>query len=152
MIPRSRLFTIVAAILFFSLLPPSERTEKVQVGGKRERQVNFVSNQHELDSLPVVSRNYLASPDSVLRLRIRPGVGELFRSNSGRATLIEVALRNTGRDTLVLVLPGDGSLDSARTPILRWEISDSTGKSLALKPLRRNCGNINPLAAQEVFE
>lgn len=152
MIPRSRLYTILAAILFITLLLPDQRAEvKVNISAKRVRPSKFVSNEREFDSLPVVSRSYLAPPDSVLRLRIRPGIGELFRRNTGRSTLIEVALRNTGPDTLVLVLPGGGSFEKRRTPILRWEIRDSGGRSASLRPFF-SCGNINPLGADEVFE
>src|SRR6266850_3960972 len=152
MIPRSRLYTILAAIFFITLLLPIERADvKVNVSGKRDRRVNFVSNERELDSLPVLSRNYLAPPDSVLRLRIRPGTGERFRRNTGRSAAIEVALRNTGPDTLVLVLPGDGSFEKRRTPVLRWEIRDSGGKPASPRPFFA-CGNINPLGADEVFE
>jgi len=64
--------------------------------------------------------------------------------------VFEVSVRNSGRATITLVEPGDGSGNGRRTPITTWEV-ELVGSSYSA-PKLGYCGNINPLTAGEVFE
>jgi hypothetical protein len=60
----------------------------------------------------------------------------------GERPQFRAELINAGKEPIVIVLPGDGSIVGWRTPIVRW------------KPHMRNerwCGNINALKADEVI-
>jgi hypothetical protein len=79
-------------------------------------------------------------------------------------------LRNDGDRPLTLVMPGDGSLEGWRTPVIRWVFTpDDAGATPHLDcmateltagpelgaevpvPLPRGCGNINGIRRDEVF-
>ena len=85
-------------------------------------------------------------PDTI-KLSIRSSVGKLVRPGN----LIEVSIYNAGSDTVVLPLPGDGSFQGWRTPLMGWEIREAGGPLLKQEPVGR-CGNINPLGPNEVFQ
>ena len=53
------------------------------------------------------------------------------------------ALVNRSVQPVTIVLPGDGSSDGMRTPIVRWTPATTVGRS---------CGNINRLRSEEVLE
>jgi hypothetical protein len=64
--------------------------------------------------------------------------------------LFKVRIRNRGSGPVVLVMPGDGSEDGRRTPIVKWQV-ELVG-SLYKPPKVGRCGNINALVPDEVFE
>lgn len=58
------------------------------------------------------------------------------------------SLINHGAEPVVVVLPGDGSSVGWRTPIVRWSV---TGEAGEVEPWSGGrCGNVNPLAPDEV--
>jgi len=91
--------------------------------------------------------------DSTIKLSIRSVAGKTVHRIKKRRPpeWIEVTLHNTDRDTVILVLPGDGSYWGQRTPLMNWEIHALGGAPLGRTPVGL-CGNINPLHAQEVFK
>ena len=67
---------------------------------------------------------------------------------------IKVRINNVGSVPVTLVLPGDGSEVSWRTPTIRWELKplDATDANSKLPlHLGRRCGNINQLDPRVVF-
>jgi hypothetical protein len=62
----------------------------------------------------------------------------------GDVPQITATLVNNGKQTVVLVEPGDGSADGWRTPRIAWSFRPGRGQ-------RMRCGNINALKADEVF-
>jgi hypothetical protein len=62
--------------------------------------------------------------------------------DSGAPLTCSADLVNDGAQPVTIVLPGDGSFDGWRTPILRWHPP--------FHSLGRDCGNINPLEPSEV--
>ncbi len=90
--------------------------------------------------------------DSTIKLSIRSVAGKTVHRTKKRwpPDWIEVTLHNTDRDTVTLVLPGDGSYWGWRTPLMDWEVREAGGPPLKRTPLAL-CGNINPLRAGEVF-
>jgi hypothetical protein len=61
------------------------------------------------------------------------------------STSFIATLTNSGADPVALVMPGDGSLEGYRTPIVEWLFTPRTRIAGSF------CGNINPLTAGEVF-
>jgi hypothetical protein len=61
---------------------------------------------------------------------------------------ITACLTNDGKRTLRLVMPGDGSLEGWRTPVIEWTFSPGNMDTV-LK--WRGCGNVNGIRAGEVF-
>jgi carboxypeptidase family protein len=94
-----------------------------------------------------------APPDSTIRLSIRSTAGGTVHTlaKPWPPDWIEVTLQNTGRDTVTLVLPGDGSDCGRRTPLLEWNVRELGGPALDRMGIGV-CGNINPLYANEVFK
>lgn len=90
--------------------------------------------------------------DSTIRLSIRSVAGKTVHRTKKRSPpdWIEVTLHNTDRDTVTLVLPGDGSYWGWRTPLMDWEVRAPGGPRLERTPVAL-CGNINPLHADQVF-
>jgi len=89
--------------------------------------------------------------DSTIKLSIRSVAGNaVHRKRRWPPEWIEVTLQNTGRDTVTLVLPGDGSYLGWRTPLMDWEVRAPGGPPLKRMPVAV-CGNINPLRAEEIF-
>lgn len=76
------------------------------------------------------------SPRIDLVLQLKPGMTWTAR------------LVNRGEGAVEVVLPGDGSSDGWRTPIVRWTVV-AEGESFAQLGGRR-CGNINALQSDEV--
>ena len=77
-----------------------------------------------------------------------------------RATLTELAprvgyseysltLKNGGDRPVTLVVPGDGSFDGRRTPVLTW-IATADGKAVVVED-DADCGMMNRIEADEVF-
>jgi hypothetical protein len=63
---------------------------------------------------------------------------------------ITAILRNDGNRILRLVMPGDGSFEGWRTPLIEWEFTPDTaaiGRSLK----SRTCGNITGIRQDAVF-
>ncbi len=66
-----------------------------------------------------------------------------------------VTLRNNSAAPLTLVEPGDGSESGWRTPVVSWSVLPA--KSVVKHPTHATpghilrCGNMNPLAASEIF-
>jgi hypothetical protein len=91
--------------------------------------------------------------DSTITLSIRSVAGKTVHWTKKRwpPVWIEVTLQNTDRDTVTLVMPGDGSLWGRRTPLMDWEVCAPGGPRLERMPVGL-CGNINPLRADEVFK
>src|SRR2546427_5045446 len=87
--------------------------------------------------------------DPTIQLSIRSVAGKNIRYG-GRSDLIEVTLKNAGRDTVILCLPGDGSFWGWRTPLMDWDVGETGGAALKRVPVAV-CGNINPLGWNEVF-
>lgn len=128
----------------------------VQIDPGDTRYVDFrlVEVVTRIYSLPVTSGSPAPAretnanvPDSTIQFSIRSSVGKAVRPGN----LIEVAIYNAGRDTVILPLPGDGSFEGWRTPLLGWEIREAGGPLLKQEPVGR-CGNINPLYPNEVFQ
>ena len=84
--------------------------------------------------------------DCPVELTIRPIWTEIDASTYGRIDedRFQVTLRNTGRDIVKLVHPGDGSWRGARTPIVTWVVEGEAQQS------RGVCG-INPLQRGEIL-
>jgi hypothetical protein len=61
----------------------------------------------------------------------------------GERLVLDVTLVNRGTQDVVLVEPGDGSLDGWRTPIIEW--------SRDFEDRSRRCGNVGSLQPDEVF-
>jgi len=93
-------------------------------------------------------RTYKASPDSVLQLTILSASGETVRllKRRGPPPWVEVTLRNSGPDTVVLVSPGD----VWRTPLIKWTVWTADGMRAA--PVTGGyCGNRGPLTEAAIF-
>lgn len=61
---------------------------------------------------------------------------------------ISAYLKNDGKRTLRLVMPGDGSIYGWRTPVIKWTSTPWDGST---DPIGRGCGNINGISSGEVF-
>jgi hypothetical protein len=108
--------------------------------------VNVTMHSPRENDPPVPYRNYTALPDSVLELKIVSRSGETMRfRRRGRVPIIDARLRNTGPDTVVLVLPGDVH----RTPILRWAVRTRDGRKVPPEPVAY-CGNRSPLQRRAI--
>jgi hypothetical protein len=81
-----------------------------------------------------------------LHLRARTDVVEAAYQQLNTWSAFEIELVNTGDRPVTLVMPGDGSGNGRRTPVLRWSVSPDLEKVQVMY-----CGNINPLRPGEVF-
>jgi hypothetical protein len=81
-----------------------------------------------------------------LHLRAKAAVMEVAHQEVDPRTAFDVELVNSSDRPATLVMPGDGSGDAWRTPIIEWSVSP---KPQPVQLLR--CGNINSLRAHEVF-
>jgi hypothetical protein len=81
-----------------------------------------------------------------LHLRARTDVVEAVYRQLDPWNAFEIELVNTGDRPVTLVMPGDGSGNGRRTPLLRWSASPDLEKPQVLY-----CGNINRLRPGEVF-
>ena len=77
---------------------------------------------------------------------------EKLELTAGEFPKITAVITNWGSEPVVLVLPGDGSRDGDRTPIISWNIRIIRQSR---KPdgelVGGGCGNMNPLRPDEVF-
>lgn len=64
-------------------------------------------------------------------------------------TKYTLTLKNEGTAARTLVVPGDGSGDGRRTPMLAWSATRD-GKPAQQLP-REHCGMMNPIEASEIF-
>ena len=63
-----------------------------------------------------------------------------------------MTIRNTGQQTIVLTLPGDGSESGLRTPLVSWSVRDADGRAVTQNWGARYDNLINPLRPEDVFE
>jgi len=97
---------------------------------------------------PVRSRAYAVPPDSALQLRIssRSGATVHLKKRKYPPPPIDVTLRNTGPDTLVLLRPGSVFV----TPIVTWIVRTRDGRRLSPETVGY-CGNRGPLTQDVLF-
>jgi len=98
---------------------------------------------------PVPVRTFAMPPDSAVRVAITPAFSGSVRLLEHRSPppWIDVALRNNGPDTLVLVLPGA----VGRTPILGWTVRTSDGLELAPATAAQS-EHRSALISEDIFE
>ena len=141
---------------FRFILEPGRRYDLAT--GDRARRETIV-RAHGVIATRDTSFSILISPktmvypaDSTVRLTIRSLSGSTVHPGKRRwpPDWIEATLLNTGRDTVTLTLPGDGSFAGRRTPLMDWNIHAAAGERLEQVPFI-SCGNINPLYASQVF-
>jgi hypothetical protein len=80
-----------------------------------------------------------------LHVRAKAPVLELESQTVESWKTFDVELVNTSDRPVTLVMPGDGSGYSWRTPIMEWSVSPEPQPVQLVR-----CGNINPLRPQEV--
>jgi|SRR5687768_5960751 len=73
------------------------------------------------------------------------------------ASRIEATVRNDDDTTAILIMPGDGSVDAWRTPVVGWSVlpisrGSSSHTSIPTKPQFRQCGMMSDLEQKDVFE
>ena len=66
---------------------------------------------------------------------------------------VSIRITNRGRETVVLVRPGDGSDRGLRTPLVKWLVEPvpDEGDPDAILRAVMPCGNINPVRPDAVF-
>jgi hypothetical protein len=65
---------------------------------------------------------------------------------------LRMTIRNVGKQTIVLPLPGDGSESGLRTPIVSWSVEGLDDGAIPQKWGVRDDNLINPLRPEEVIE
>jgi hypothetical protein len=69
---------------------------------------------------------------------------------------VHATIKNTGSVPATLVLPGDGSMDGWRTPVVGWSMlpadSGAAHPNESARLRDRLCGMMNPLRADEIIE
>jgi hypothetical protein len=86
----------------------------------------------------------------VLRIEV-----EKTEIESGEALRITATISNQGKQTVSLVVPGDGSDYGWRTPVIGWSVlADVKAKHPEIPALSKGprCGNVNALTSEEVFD
>ena len=100
--------------------------------------------------------NVIISDKDSIQLRISTPNSSISLSKKEVPSII-VNLFNPTKDTIIIVLPGDGSIDGWRTPIVKWSIiklgntQNHPDEDKAISGQRRmRCGNVNGLKLDEI--
>ncbi len=83
-----------------------------------------------------------AAPDCGLRLRLTPPRRTV---HAGQPVEVVATLLNESSQPVTLVMPGDGSIEAQRTPIVSWVLEPAVALPM------RHCTTIGALRAGEVF-